>query len=1801
MGPGLPPLRVGTGSGPVLPRPNLPPLNSPSTWIGQHTMPRPPLHFGGLTSPTYSQPSPSTAMGNLQRETQTFTPQAPPAPPPPPPIPNPPPQPGLLALCSRCWRVNDARERRECPVCKGPVKFRDPGDAPLPWAGCARALFARLLSGEPDSHDAGVWLDHRGDVLSAEAVAGPPDAGDEEGGCGATPRCETDLVDLTADDASQCDKGSEAVVKPDDTTAKPEPAEPATEVAAKCLFEDVTKTESVEEKNEDEHREDKSGPRRVWRREEVDDEAVASLIESWASFRRIAPLLSLPRVSLASFLAAIGGPAGHSPPIWPPPPNGSQDNQGSDGVSADGSSPEKEKLKSNDTDFGSVGLLDYIHVSLIRRALDLMRASDRHVKLLTMVNVLTWPEAMRTLLEWRAGSSASYRESALGCPPGAANEEPSSARTERHEEMVIGLEDERATALRVAKNLGQGPYHKLPINDRIFVLKYLLEQVWRDIALKGPMDAEVERETWIAMGAHRATNSASGPTPEQALAILRQSSIEVLNTLEKEFQVVSACAHIKPASASPAGSGGQPLGPLIRHLSQLNAVVRPSTAVVLDGPPRAKLVGEVRIAGLANGSSLPLPSSSESLESPPRGQPGEVMANQTPPLLAGWTEVRRRRAYAVQGDSGPDPEHLLLSADMLSTSEGRRRHLQSVLAAFAHVLAQFDEMRAEIEPRVEPGGSDRHGRQWLRMCGEMERVFLIWPQSGRWGYYSGARMLEAVDSLRLRSIVEFWRERALWHKMARPAHLVASIHGGISASGPRPVLSLPLPARPQPKIDGVTRRLWDGGLCGEEFVAREEGESLVDETGETYQPRSSWVCNLTHLVFERPGRSPSRSTSGTADSDPPDAPSSSLGKNKWRQDLDELRSSIDSAPGGRNAALARFRAALLAAAAAFARYLASSETAHSTSASAEEEQTTTDDSPIKWATDCVTAAEVAAAWRSAIQPDTLATSSEKSDKARGSSVEALLRLAGPAAPAATGRGFSICWWWEEGWEGPGGPGDWRVSSLELLEALEAVVNQKPRSLPWELRGTKRRLLDLESAIHQDSMPSFVPHRRSYWMHLVKFASTAEELMVAVLYFETCLERHWKPRWRPFTRELKSSLSSPRIASPEIPSNVLDHPATSPLAPPALSEECSESVPMELAETEKKEAEECADYGTVKEVGVAMTETTVFKGSVGTANSDREGDSRKSGAEETVEAQIPQVDGHDEPERRRPQPPARPAPSKLPNIPKLNNASGASSGTSSPASGGTAGAGSGSKRSKEGGTVVAVVDLASEEMADTSPLPRARPARKRVWSAGDDSPPAAPHQAAPTSSSRRKEDNARRSGDGSKKRASQEAVGVARDSPEADASESEGSDADAGKHEARSGSGAPSSRRAEADSKVDSKNGGGQKAGAATAGDGSNGSGGGGVSKKRRTDDAEIVAQLDAVAPRRAAPVASNTVVAASSRRANNAAPDHGRSVSDDAALAKTLQDEEDEEDAMSLSKRTRSWRPPAALGGGGAGSAEAAGRAEERRVRAAEREEELRRVLRREYEVAGVSCTAAGIAGLVHLIDAGYDFDWAHRPSQRISLPAIGYSSSGPTYGTERQGKLVWIRGAAAAPGGAPAIGEITVPADKGIKLRDGMTLVQLMVTRENIWADDEVCVDFEQALYRFQGECRTSAEQKALQEALARLDDLKEYLNGPDYDFERGTYRLPLVVDKVLRPGAFVEVEVQDDPQPGKPAPPAEWVPAKVLRVLEPPGGGECGRKLEVEVVLLTSTEKGKWTETYGEEELGSEWRWPVPRPPRR
>ena len=90
---------------------------------------------------------------------------------------------------------------------------------------------------------------------------------------------------------------------------------------------------------------------------------------------------------------------------------------------------------------------------------------------------------------------------------------------------------------------------------------------------------------------------------------------------------------------------------------------------------------------------------------------------------------------------------------------------------------------------------------------------------------------------------------------------------------------------------------------------------------------------------------------------------------------------------------------------------------------------------------------------------------------------------------------------------------WRhgvVHYADLVDSLRYIAEGKPIELPTELSTIKRQLMDLEASIPDAAMPFFSELRREQWSHMVKYARSEDELIVCLLYLETCIQVSYFP-------------------------------------------------------------------------------------------------------------------------------------------------------------------------------------------------------------------------------------------------------------------------------------------------------------------------------------------------------------------------------------------------------------------------------------------------------------------------------------------------------------------------------------------------------------------------------------------------------------------------------------------------------------------------------------------------------------------
>ena len=127
--------------------------------------------------------------------------------------------------------------------------------------------------------------------------------------------------------------------------------------------------------------------------------------------------------------------------------------------------------------------------------------------------------------------------------------------------------------------------------------------------------------------------------------------------------------------------------------------------------------------------------------------------------------------------------------------------------------------------------------------------------------------------------------------------------------------------------------------------------------------------------------------------------------------------------------------------------------------------------------------------------------------------------------------------------------------LQMFELLEAIVDDAPLQRPRSLASIKGALMDMEAvglaaytlgllcgihtnldrisrvvqAIPEQAMPFWGDERREQWVYMVKYAASVEELLVAILYLEACIDRSWmKWRSRPIAKRRKMQTTAAQV-------------------------------------------------------------------------------------------------------------------------------------------------------------------------------------------------------------------------------------------------------------------------------------------------------------------------------------------------------------------------------------------------------------------------------------------------------------------------------------------------------------------------------------------------------------------------------------------------------------------------------------------------------------------------------------------------
>jgi hypothetical protein len=245
---------------------------------------------------------------------------------------------------------------------------------------------------------------------------------------------------------------------------------------------------------------------------------------------------------------------------------------------------------------------------------------------------------------------------------------------------------------------------------------------------------------------------------------------------------------------------------------------------------------------------------------------------------------------------------------------------------------------------------------------------------------------------------------------------------------------------------------------------------------------------------------------------------------------------------------------------------------------------------------------------------------------------------------------------------------------------------------------------------------------------------------------------------------------------------------------------------------------------------------------------------------------------------------------------------------------------------------------------------------------------------------------------------------------------------------------------------------------------------------------------------------------------------------------------------------------------------------------------ELEFVLSKSYEVTDIGRGFVGLATLMYLVDAGFDFEKLQDDDEDWEKKCRG-GGRPTTKGVKRLGRLYWVK----REGENPVPAELCCYEDKSeAEKHPGKALVCFFDTGETKWVEASSCLAFKTNLEKFRGWIdKTDKGAAVLAKAESRLHDLSSILMVSGVDQDKGTYIVPSTFDRVLRPGSIIEVEVEDAGSKK-----VEWIPGKVSKML--PANFEREESFQVHIILVNAKERGDWYETYRLSEEGHDWRWP-------
>jgi hypothetical protein len=606
-------------------------------------------------------------------------------------------------------------------------------------------------------------------------------------------------------------------------------------------------------------------------------ELVGEILMCWSMLRRLASHLTLPDLSLDTFVAAIcstqssrmkssvgirGGNLGDDSDV-----DSGGDEQG-------GSAPNGGV----DTSIRATYEGD-VYISLLYELCSELRRRETLVPSSGALNVHTWPEALRTYLIWMAHHV--YLVS-VGCERDTQNERPDPQDgTEEGKRRLNAMEEEMYTTsdklLNVADFLKHFEFSSLALSDRILVLSTLLNQLLHT----GKFHQQVDQE-------------------ELRASQVRYSLAEMMSVLVEEDNFSSNAVRTAPLPAAPsppidadeetraqrqaerakmeAEQRSRALDDAAKRVAHLKRIVRPSKALLSEDGTKlpygvVELKGtKVLINGLPDGHELP---------------PGVRRCKGTifRTLMPGWHEVRRvdwpgahaggpglqglikadkaasAGGGAAAGGDPPVDEGALLDFNFVCDEELRKLHQVKVKTAKLELIAEADRRCTVLTCREEPLGYDRHDRAVMRWNGYLNEVF-VQDQRHRWGVYRGEafdRYVTALEGSQERQkkgggtqTAEDMQISSNECKILVALRKVKGYIGELKAAGGQvdAVADMMRPREAQVLTEDA-RRVRNGELNATPFLREEPGEITCAFTGETYNPKTHVHCPITFVTIDK--------------------------------------------------------------------------------------------------------------------------------------------------------------------------------------------------------------------------------------------------------------------------------------------------------------------------------------------------------------------------------------------------------------------------------------------------------------------------------------------------------------------------------------------------------------------------------------------------------------------------------------------------------------------------------------------------------------------------------------------------------------------------------------------------------------------------------------------------------------------------------------------------------------------------------------------------------------------------------------